>query len=160
MNTSGLRLLALGSVIAMVSCAEAPRSPEAKPAVSAPAVPKKPVRLNGRGKLTSISLSDFYPLNESGKVLLFDARPAFFYSTGHIPGAISMPKANCEKEIVKREAEIKSAIAAGKNIVVYCTSVTCPDARAVAIHLADYGYSASTLTGGWDAWKETGLPTE
>jgi rhodanese-related sulfurtransferase len=160
MSSSGLRLLALGSAIAMMSCAEPPRGHEAKPAVSAPEVPKKPVRMNGRGKLTSISLSNFYPLNESGKVLLFDARPAFYHAMGHIPAAISMPKANCDAQIVKREKEIKSAIADGKTIVVYCTSITCPDARAVAIHLAGYGYSSSTLTGGWDEWKEAGLPIE
>ena len=124
------------------------------------AVPSKPVRMNGRGKVTSISMEDLFTLQQSDKALIFDARPAFYYHLGHIPGAISMPKPNCDAEIVKREAQIKSAFAAGKTIVVYCTSFTCPDARTVAIHLADYGYSSSTMPGGWDAWKESGLPTE
>lgn len=116
--------------------------------------------MNGRGKITSISLTDLFALQQSDKVLLFDARPYFFYSLGRIPGAISLPKQNCDREIEKREAEIKAALAAGKTIVVYCTSATCPDARTVAIHLASYGYSSSTMPEGWDAWKASGLPTE
>ncbi len=116
--------------------------------------------MNDRGKLTSISIEEFFAKQQAGKVLLFDARPGIFYSFGHIPQAVSMPKAGCEALIQKKEPEIKAALADGKIIVVYCTNFLCPDARAVAIHLADYGYSASTLTGGWESYKETGLPTE
>lgn len=140
-----------------------------QPPASAPPVPKKeavaanrpnPSRVNGRGKVSSISLTDFFERQQTDKVLLYDARPAFFYSLGHIPGAISLPKSSCDAQIVKREAEIKAALAAGKTIVIYCTNLLCPDARTVAIHMADAGYSTSTLTGGWESYKETGLPTE
>ena len=94
-------------------------------------------------------------------MLLYDARPGFFYNLGHLPGAISLPKsADCDAQIIKREAEIKAALAAKKTIVVYCTNLACPDARTVAIYLAGFGHSSSTLTGGWEAWKESGLPTE
>lgn len=120
----------------------------------------KPVRMNGRGKVSSISLTDFFPLHESGKVLLFDARPGFFYSLGHIPGAINLPKDGCDAQIDKRESEIKAAIASKKTIVIYCTNLLCPDARAVATHLADRGYSSAVLSGGWETWKDSGMPTE
>lgn len=144
--------------IAMASCAPPARKlPVAKPA--APVV-KEPARLNGRGKITSISLTDLFALQQTDGALVFDARPGFFYSLGHIPGAISLPKAGCDAEIDKREDEIKAALAAKKTIVVYCTNLTCPDARTVATHLSSFGYPSSTLGGGWESWKESGLPTE
>ena len=124
------------------------------------AAPRKPVRMNGRGKISSISITDFFAKQQSDSVLTFDARPAFFYSLGHIPGAINLPKTDCEAQIVARESQLKEAIAAQKTIVVYCTNFLCPDARTVAMHLADHGYPSSTLPGGWENWKESGLPTE
>jgi rhodanese-related sulfurtransferase len=134
--------------------------PTAKNAPSAKPEPKKPVLMNGRGKVTSISLTELFALQQAGNVLLFDARPGFFYGLGHIQGAISLPKPDCDAQITRREAEIKAAIAAQKPIVVYCTNLLCPDARTVANHLAGFGYSSSVLTGGWESWKESGLPTE
>jgi len=157
------RLFAAAIIFGISSCAQPAREASANaPAETkeTPPAPKKPVRMNGRGKVSSISISDLFTLQQSDKVLIFDARPHFFYSLGHIPGASSMPKANCDVEIEKRDDEIKAALAAGKTIVVYCTNFLCPDARTVATHLASYGYSSSTLSGGWDSWKESGLPTE
>ena len=150
------------AALAIASCAQPAHEAPAKksPAPAPTAVKPKPVRMNGRGKLTSISLQDFFTLQQSGEVLIYDARPGFFYGLGHIPGAISMPKADCDAQIAKREAEIKAAVAAKKPIVVYCTNLLCPDARAVATHLADFGYSSSILTGGWETWKDSGMPTE
>lgn len=149
-------ILALG----LAACAEAPKQPASKP--SQPEKPKyvKPVRMNGRGKMTSISLEQFFQLQQSGKAVIYDARPAFFYSLGHIPGAISIPKKDCDEAIHNREGEIKAALAAGKTIVVYCTSITCPDARTLANHISGFGYPASIFSGGWDEWKDAGLPTE
>ncbi|MEO5915995.1 MAG: rhodanese-like domain-containing protein [Luteolibacter sp.] len=163
MTSTSFRLSALAMLIGTSSCAPSAHEAPAKPPVAAketPAAPHKSVRMNGRGKITSISIPDFFTLQQSGKVLLYDARPAFFYHLGHIPGAISMPKSGCDAEIAKRESEIKASIASKTPIVVYCTNLLCPDARTVAIHLADNGYSSSTLTGGWESWKEAGLPTE
>lgn len=131
-----------------------------KPAAEEKSDYKKPVRMNGRGEVTSISLEKFFELQQSGKVLVYDARPTVFHAIGHIPGAISLPKHNCDASIAKREGEIKTALKDGKTIVVYCTSMTCPDARTVAIHISGFGYPVSVFSGGWDAWKEAGMPTE
>jgi len=151
--------LTLAIVLGLASCATpAHEAPAMK--TTAPAAKPKAPRMNGRGKVTSISMTELFALQQSDNVLLYDARPGFFYNLGHLPGAISLPKSNCNEQITKREAEIKAAIAANKPIVVYCTNFACPDARTVAIHLADFGYSSSTLTGGWESWKEAGLPTE
>jgi rhodanese-related sulfurtransferase len=121
---------------------------------------KAPVRLNGRGKITSISIEELFALQQANQALVFDARPAFFYNLGHIPGAVSMPKDKCVELIVQNETEIKAALAAKKTIVVYCTNFACPDARTVATHFSSFAYPSSTLSGGWDSWKEAGLPTE
>ena len=134
--------------------------PAKKAAIPAKRAEPKPVRMNGRGKVSSISLTEFFPLHQSRQVLLYDARPGFFYTLGHIPGATNLPKDGCDVLIEKREAEIKAAIAAKKTIVVYCTNLLCPDARAVATHLANYGYSSTVLSGGWETWKDSGMPTE
>ena len=163
MSPIGHRLLAAAMLMGISSCVQPVHQHMTDPPAKTekpPAAPPKPVRMNGRGKVTSISISDFFVLQQSGKVLIFDARPAFYYHLGHIPGAISLPKPDCDAEITKRESEIKAAIASKTPIVVYCTNLLCPDARTVAIHLADFGYSSSTLTGGWESWKEAGLPTE
>jgi rhodanese-related sulfurtransferase len=166
MILSGFRLLMSAAIAAVVSCAgpvqEAPvaRATAVKVVPVQPKPKPKPVRMNGRGKVSSISFTEFFPLHQSGQVMLIDARPGFFYHLGHIPGAVSLPKAGCDAQIEKRETEIKAALAGKKTIVIYCTNLLCPDARAVASHLAGYGYSSATLTGGWETWKESGMPTE
>lgn len=150
------RIVLAALLCGIVSCAHSvPVAPAAKPLQQ-----KKPVRMNGRGKVTSISLTDFFTLHQSDRVILYDARPGYFYHLGHLPGAISIPKTGCDVQIKAREAEIKAGLKAKKFIVVYCTNRLCPDARTVAIHLADHGYSSCVLEGGWETWKESGLPTE
>ena len=129
-------------------------APDAKPEY------KKPVRMNGRGTLISISLGDFFALQQAGKALIYDARPAFFYHLGHVPGAANLTKTRCDDQVVAREAEIKGALAQGKTIVVYCSGITCPDARTVAIHIAGFGYPAAIFAGGWEAWQDAALPGE
>ncbi len=66
----------------------------------------------------------------------------------------------CDEAIHEKEAEIKSALAAGKTLVVYCSGPGCPDARTVAMHISGFGYPASVFSGGWKAWQEAELPTE
>jgi rhodanese-related sulfurtransferase len=149
------RLAILAAALALASCAGQHHQ--------APATQteyKKPVRMNGRGALGSISLGDFYNLQQSGKALIYDARPAFFYQLGHVPGAINLTKSRCDDHLATSEPAIKSALAKGKTIVVYCSGITCPDARTVAIHISGFGYPAKIFSGGWDAWKEAGLPVD
>ena len=157
--------------LAVVSCADQPAetpaeavAPEpsatAKPEPADPADFKKKPRMNGRGKVTAISFEDFFARHQSGEILLFDARPAFIYQLGRIPGAINLTKLHCDGKIHAREEQIKQALAEGKIIVVYCSGLLCPDARTVAHHFSGFGYPASVFSGGWDAWTAAGMPTE
>jgi rhodanese-related sulfurtransferase len=168
------RLAIPALALALVACAEKPLGqpfdgsadePHLDAAARQKASPEKPksqkpVRTIRRGAVSSISLEPFFALQQSGKALVFDARAGFFYHLGHIPGAIHLPKQNCDKLIRERETEIKAALAAGKTIVVYCTSRNCPDAMTVANHLSGFGYPAAVFAGGWDAWKNADLPSE
>lgn len=164
MNSPRSVLLGTGLTLALSACADkpapAPTVANTKPAAETKSDYKKPVRMNGRGEVTSISLEQFFELQQSGKALIFDARPTVFHAIGHIPGAISLPRINCDANIAKREEQIKSAIKEGRTIVVYCTNLACPDARTVANHISGFGYPASIFSGGWDTWKEAGMPTE
>lgn len=164
------KLFLLAPAWIIVSCAEpvavsppvsgdTAQQPSQTPAQEKPKF-KKPPRMNGRGEVTSISIEQFFTLQQSGKTLIFDARPGFLYALGHIPGAVNLTKHNCDEAIFKREAEIKAALAEGKTLIVYCSSLTCPDARTVAIHLSGFGYPAAIYSGGYDGWKEAGMPTE
>jgi rhodanese-related sulfurtransferase len=159
MNPPSRCALLLACAVMICACAPKPVPPpiETGTEPSSEAKYKKPVRMNGRGAVTSISFDQFYPLHEAGKTLVVDARHPIFYRLGHIPGAINLPLPNCDTSIHNREEEIKTALAEGKTIVVYCSGITCPDARSVARRISGFGYPASVFHGGWDAWTAAGL---
>jgi len=148
---------------AMVSCAPS-KAPVPAPAPVKQDETKPPEKkrlpASQRGEVSSISLTKLFELQQSGDVLIYDARPSVFYREGHIPGAISLPKSIATDVIREREAELKAAKADGKHIAVYCTGILCADARTVARYLSSAGYSSSIFSGGWDEWKSAGLPTE
>lgn len=155
-------ILTVASVVGLMSCAK-PAPQEPVRVTSVPALKKKPLPETPdppRGRITAISMEELFLLQQSGQLLLLDARPSFFYSLGHIQGAISMPKGGSEHHIKLREAEIKTALAADKTIVTYCTNASCPDARSVAANLSKAGYPCSVLVGGYESWKDSGLPVE
>jgi rhodanese-related sulfurtransferase len=115
---------------------------------------------SGTGRVTRIMLGDLFKLQQENRVLIFDVRPAFLYQIGHIPGAVSWPKASFDSQLSANEARITAAKAARKPVVVYCVDFACPDARTVATWLSERGHSTAVLEGGWDAWKTGGLPAE
>ena len=139
--------------VGLASCAK-PAPQEPVKTAAAPAVKEKPApaRRNARGKITSISMEDLFALHQTGQVLLLDARPSFFYSLGHIQGAISMPKRRQRRAHRQREEEIKTALAAKKTIVLYCTNVACPDARTVAANFPKPATPAPSH--GYESWRK------
>jgi rhodanese-related sulfurtransferase len=162
-------LLGMASVAVLTLCsctlgqhaeAAAKPNPPRRKSVSTPVATPPVLPMSQRGKVTSISLTDAFSLQQSDGALIYDARPRFHYSLGHIPGAHSMPKGSCEEEILVRRSELDAAVKAKKTIIVYCTNFLCADARNVAAHLALNGYSSAVMSGGWESWKESGLPTE
>ncbi|MBG7608312.1 MAG: hypothetical protein IZT59_09835 [Verrucomicrobia bacterium] len=146
-----------------VSCAGtppevvAPRT-DTEPPKSKPV--KIPVGTEEKGKYTGIGMGDFYPLQQSGDVLIYDVRGAYFYNIDHIPGAVNWPHTKYQEEIQQRDLEIQKAQNAGKKVVIYCFNQGCPEARNVAKKLTRRGYSLSVFSAGIDTWRDAGLPME
>lgn len=132
----------------------APEQPEKTESLAAPRQPAL------KGTATVMGLEKFFELQQAGRLLVFDARPSIIHAFGAIPGAINWPRSAFDNELATHEPEIRKARAEGKTVVVYCTDLECPDARAVAERLADLGYDSSVLEGGYAMWKESGLSLE
>jgi rhodanese-related sulfurtransferase len=153
---ASLRLISVAVVACLfASCGhkEPPKPPAKKPAATKPAAPKQ-------GRVTTMDLNTLLFLQQNNRALIYDARAAVIHAYSHVPGSVSWPRTAYNDQLVTREAEIRAAIAAGKNVVIYCTDTACPDARAVANQLAARGHAISVLEGGFHAWKDAGLPVE
>ena len=146
----------------LFAAACAPEPPHDAPAPAAepekPAAQKPPAQ--PQGGVSSIGFDDFFLLHQQGKALVIDARPAYHYQLGHIPGALNLPKESGEAAFDELNDTIKQALAENKTIVTYCSGVLCADARTVARRIARRGHDASIFSGGWNAWLDAGLPTE
>jgi rhodanese-related sulfurtransferase len=145
------------------SCAPGPHD-DARTETSAPALTEKPAAekppAKRPGEVSSIGFDDFFALHQQGKAIVIDARPAYHYQLGHIPGALNLPKEAGETTLDSMEATFKQALEEDKTIVVYCSGVLCADARTVARRIARRGHDTSIFSGGWNAWLDAGLPTE
>lgn len=85
-------------------------------------------------------------LMENGKVKIIDARDKSDYETSHIPGAISVPRA----EIQNRKDEFSK----DETYVVYCYNQQCHMAANACFELADLGFPVVLLEGGFKVWTE------
>ena len=155
------------SALALASCAETVSQPGKQPNYQPPRteerqtlVPTTGVSEVKQGRVTRIPLGDFFQLQQSGRALIFDVRPGFYYSLGHVPGSINWPRAKFDSGIATFEPKIQAAASVGKPVFLYCTDLACPDALAVAEKLAARGHSVAILQGGWEAWKAGELPIE
>lgn len=78
------------------------------------------------------------------KVKLIDVRAKEDFDEGHIPQAISIPKA----ELKNKLGELSK-----KDVyVVYCYNQQCHLGAAAALNLAQEGYPVMELEGGFDVW--------
>jgi len=107
-----------------------------------------------------MELDTFFAMQQAGELLIYDVRPGFVHAFGAVPGALNWPESAFDSQLDSREAEIDTAVAAGKTVVLYCTDAACPDSRKVATRLAARGHDVAILEGGYALWKEAGLPTE
>jgi rhodanese-related sulfurtransferase len=147
------------TALALTACQTS--SPVQQP--SAPAAVKKPstpVKAVPAGKMTRISLEQFFPLQQERKALIIDARPGFVHAITHIPGSVSWPRRAFEEKMAENRPLLVEAKKNHLPIIVYCTDLECPDAANVAGKITALGYDASVLEGGFATWKEAGLDTE
>ena len=145
------------------SCADVPPESAAVVEPDAP-LQSKPVTMpptnRKLGSSKGIALDDFFALQQSGKVLVYDVRVPYFYVIGHIPGAVNWPYTEYDAQVQKRDLEIQKALKDGKEVVLYCFNLGCPEARNVAKKLARRDYDVRVLSMGIDSWREAGLPLD
>lgn len=164
-STGAMNLMPIPAIVlafVAVSCTSPP------PEIAVPENPvppkSKPVSIERgavkKGSYTGIGLEDFYPMQQSGDVLIYDVRDPYFYKIDHIPGAVNWPSKRYNEEIQKRDLEIQSARNSGTRVVLYCSNLGCPEARNVAKKLTHRGYDVCVLSMGIDSWRSAGLPLE
>jgi rhodanese-related sulfurtransferase len=94
---------------------------------------------------------------EAGEVQFLDARPAFQYAEGHLPGAFSLPWQAFDQHADRVLPELREDAL----LITYCDGVHCSLSKDLAQVLMDFGFpQVRVLVNGWTVWRESGLPTE
>ena len=119
-----------------------------------------PARTPQPGKITHLPLDAFFPLQQTNSALIYDVRPAFFFSLGHIPGAVNWSINSFASQLATREEEIRRATHDKRPVILYCADLACPYSNNVACRLSALGHHVAILDGGYAAWKAADLPTE
>jgi rhodanese-related sulfurtransferase len=123
------------------------------PAAFAKDMTAKDLVAEAKKNITMISLEDAKALFDKGGVIFLDCREPKEYKSGHIPGAINIPRGLLEFKI---EGKISDKNA---NIVMYCKSggrgcLACES-------IGDMGYkNVKNMEGGWMAWSKAGYPVD
>lgn len=161
------RIAAAASALLLAACVEtpppataeatapAPREIE-RPEVSAKPAPE-PVAPPEKGRLTTIGIEQVFALKMEGKALLIDVRRPLFYNLGHIEGALNLPLTDFEARYPELKPQLDAAAEAGRVIITYCQSETCPDSTTTAEALVVRGHDVSIYRGGLDEWRAAGV---
>jgi len=89
--------------------------------------------------------------------VVLDARAASSYTSGHIPGALSLPVGLWSEHLPRIRHQLEQA----GFIIVYCIDLYCRDALFLAQGLADAGFSNLLIyEGGISEWRQLGYPIE
>lgn len=95
-------------------------------------------------------------LNADHAFVLVDALAPMVYAHSHLPGAINLPPAGLDPELVARRIPDRNA-----EVIVYCTSPECDDSHQTANRLVALGYrNVHRYAGGKNEWRDAGLPLE
>jgi rhodanese-related sulfurtransferase/predicted transcriptional regulator len=105
-----------------------------------------------RSALVPISSTELWDKLNKNEITLIDVRPKEEFSSGHIPGAVSIPL----KELKKKINELPVA----RDIVAYCRGPYCVLAAEAAALLNKSGFNVVILKADVNSWKAEGLPVE
>lgn len=113
-----------------------------------------------RQRIREVSPSEVQSMVSTDQVLI-DVREPAEYASGHLPGAINLPRGVLEFQIHAHPAmgcTTSDALAASdRPLLLYCLSGG--RAALAADSLQQLGFSqVSSLAGGITAWREAGLP--
>ena len=112
-----------------------------------------------KSQITSMTLVEFSLYVEAKRGLILDARPRLFYLSGHVPGALSLPREDFERsyEVLREKLETNRS----QPIVIYCSDSECEDSKLVRDSLKKLGCTNLSLFElGWSAWTAAGKPEE
>jgi rhodanese-related sulfurtransferase len=107
--------------------------------------------------IKTLGLARTYELFQEKKALFVDARSAEEYAELHIPGAVHLTL-----ELLKEKgAGVLPGIPSDREMVVYCSMLSCKAALVVAEKLNSLGFKqVSVFMGGFRAWDEAGYPAD
>lgn len=94
------------------------------------------------------------------EVLLLDVREPYEFESGHIPGAINVPRGFLEvKADLEHPKKDERLADRSQEIMCYCGGGH--RSALAAKTLAEMGFgNVSSMSGGWSAWREEGRPSE
>ena len=105
-----------------------------------------------RSHAQPVEMDELLKRARSRNVVVLDTRPANEYAAGHIPGALSVPVDDLQRQLRQFPKD--------KDYVAYCRGPYCVYAdRAVEI-LRSHGRRARRLREGFPEWRAAGLPVE
>ena len=110
-------------------------------------------------EVASISVDEALGLAGGEGAVFVDVRERAEHAAGAITGAVAAPRGFLEFIADPASPMHNPALSAGKRLVIYCAS---GGRSALATKtLQDMGYAeVANLTGGFQAWTESGGPTE
>lgn len=108
--------------------------------------------LDERNAMNAISREELWSRIQSNDVIVLDVRPEEEFSSGHIPGAISIPLSQLRERL--------NEIPQDREVVAYCRGPYCVLSPEAIKILNDEGYAASRLEEGLPEWKEAGFLVE
>jgi rhodanese-related sulfurtransferase len=108
--------------------------------------------------IVHIGLAEAEDLFTSGNAVFVDARPAYEFRSGHVPGARNEPFAAADETSL---SSLASILGTGREIVVYCSGGDCLSSLGLARLLTARGVkTVRVFQGGWAEWRAAGLPAE
>ena len=103
--------------------------------------------------ITVVDVAAAKGIFDKGGATFVDCREPKEFKSGHIPGAMNIPRGLLEFKIAKKVSD------KNKEIVIYCKK----GGRGclAAFNLVRMGYkNVKNLDGGWQAWEKAGNPVE
>ena len=92
-------------------------------------------------------------LNSKEVPVVLDTRSPDAYAAEHIPGAISLPHRQMDRQSTAR-------LDRSRLYVTYCDGIGCNASTKGALKMAKLGFRVKELLGGLDWWKRDGHPTQ
>jgi rhodanese-related sulfurtransferase len=121
-------------------------------------VSREKMKLN---KIVYISTGEAKIKFDHNAAIFIDSRSPVAYRLKHIKGSINIP-AFPESTLVNKIRENFSLLKQAREIIIYCTGVSCSTDETVAKQLLEFGYRRHLyiLKQGLPEWESEGYPVE